>query len=507
LIGAGGPSISPTDVLGDTPPCADAFDHDSATSPESSLIGCAIQTCPEKVQLANPIRYVSDDDPPFLIMHGTQDSLVPYNQGKILYNALRENCNDAQMLALYGHNHENVYLDQPAAAPVRAYFRAYSCVETIRGPVDIPAPPEASYATILQFLAGALGSSPSPRPAASFTASPANQTVTFDASGSTDAIGSIIEYAWDFDGDGVFDTTTTDPTTTHAYSQAGTFTVGLKVTDDYGDTSDVVSRVVTVESVKLSVTAPTLSPTKVKGGQIVTFASDVTNLGTSTVQNVTVRFLLDGAQLGATRVISALAPGARMSITSDAWSAKNEDGSHTVTVVVDPGGATAWTTFRVAGNKVKNGSFEQSATGTTPDNWTASGSTSYQPSGGDGNASASAGPGGSWTSDPIAVDPGASYSGLGHLDRRGRHAARAATRRDRPRRRLDCARAAADVPRGGLVARRDGGSRCGRPSDRPPRRADRDDDVRRRLARSGLRETRRGRTRPGPSEQFTGRSG
>src|SRR5206468_12301285 len=60
--------------------------------------------------------------------------------------------------------------------------------------------------------------------------------------------------------------------------------------------------------------------------------------------------------------------------------------------------------FRVQGNKVKNGSFQQSATGTTPDNWTSSGSTSYQPSG-----TASAGPGGSWTSDPVAVDPGASY--------------------------------------------------------------------------------------------------
>jgi hypothetical protein len=85
--------------------------------------------------------------------------------------------------------------------------------------------------------------------------------------------------------------------------------------------------------------------------------------------------------------------------------ARNEDGTHTVTAVVDPGAATAWTSFQVHGNKIKNGSFQQSATGTTPDNWTTSGSTSYDSSGG----TASAGPGGSWTSDPVAVDPGAGY--------------------------------------------------------------------------------------------------
>ena len=47
---------------------------------------------------------------------------------------------------------------------------------------------------------------------------------------------------------------------------------------------------------------------------------------------------------------------------------------------------------------MKNGRFEESSNGTT-----SSGSTSY-----DGQ-SASAGPGGSWTSAPVAVQPGSSY--------------------------------------------------------------------------------------------------
>ena len=57
----------------------------------------------------------------------------------------------------------------------------------------------------------------------------------------------------------------------------------------------------------------------------------------------------------------------------------------------------------VRGNKVQNGDFEASANGTAPDHWQGSGSTSY-----DGHT-AGAGPGGTWTSAPIAVTPGARY--------------------------------------------------------------------------------------------------
>jgi acetyl esterase/lipase len=146
LVGAYGASPNPkVDPLGDYPPCADVIDHDSPTSPESTLIGCPIQTCPDKVQLANPIRYVSADDPPFLIMHGTQDSLVPYNQGKRLYNALRDNCNDAQLFALLGHNHENVYLDNELLAPGRIVYTTRACAEGISQPAHAP---PATWATL-----------------------------------------------------------------------------------------------------------------------------------------------------------------------------------------------------------------------------------------------------------------------------------------------------------------------------------------------------------------------
>lgn len=68
-------------------PC-NVLDHDSPFSPESLLIGCPIQTCPEKTERANPIEYVSADDPPFLIMHGAEDCLVGPRQSRRLRNAL-----------------------------------------------------------------------------------------------------------------------------------------------------------------------------------------------------------------------------------------------------------------------------------------------------------------------------------------------------------------------------------------------------------------------------------
>ncbi|HNY77605.1 MAG: alpha/beta hydrolase [Sedimentisphaerales bacterium] len=64
------------------------MDHDAPDSPESRLIGGPVQESPELVRRANPITYVTKDDPPFLIVHGDKDPLVPHNQSQMLYDAL-----------------------------------------------------------------------------------------------------------------------------------------------------------------------------------------------------------------------------------------------------------------------------------------------------------------------------------------------------------------------------------------------------------------------------------
>jgi acetyl esterase/lipase len=64
--------------------------HDPANSPESELIGGAIQENPDKAARANPITYVMPGDPPFLICHGDQDPLVPHHQSELLDAALKK---------------------------------------------------------------------------------------------------------------------------------------------------------------------------------------------------------------------------------------------------------------------------------------------------------------------------------------------------------------------------------------------------------------------------------
>ena len=80
-------------------------------------------------------------------------------------------------------------------------------------------------------------------PNASFTASPnpasTGQSVSFNGSGSTDPDGTIAKYEWDLDGNGSYETDTgTTPTTSTTYATSGNRTVGLRVTDDKGATSD-----------------------------------------------------------------------------------------------------------------------------------------------------------------------------------------------------------------------------------------------------------------------------
>jgi acetyl esterase/lipase len=66
-----------------------ALKHDPPDSPESRLIGGAIQETVAKVKRANPVLYVTKNAPPFLLAHGELDPLVPCHQSELLYEALK----------------------------------------------------------------------------------------------------------------------------------------------------------------------------------------------------------------------------------------------------------------------------------------------------------------------------------------------------------------------------------------------------------------------------------
>jgi acetyl esterase/lipase len=62
--------------------------HNAADSPESQLVGAAIQTVPEVVKTTNPMNYIDGTDAAFLIQHGSADCNIPPVQGKDLAEAL-----------------------------------------------------------------------------------------------------------------------------------------------------------------------------------------------------------------------------------------------------------------------------------------------------------------------------------------------------------------------------------------------------------------------------------
>jgi acetyl esterase/lipase len=80
--------------------------HNDPGSPESRFLGCELMKCaPTLVQSANPIAYVSAEDPPFLIMHGDADTAVPLKQSQILYDALRTKGVSVDLEVTPGVNH------------------------------------------------------------------------------------------------------------------------------------------------------------------------------------------------------------------------------------------------------------------------------------------------------------------------------------------------------------------------------------------------------------------
>ncbi|MBT7982899.1 MAG: alpha/beta hydrolase fold domain-containing protein [Akkermansiaceae bacterium] len=81
------------------------IDHDAANSPESQLIGGALQKNKTKAIKASPINYVTKDDCPFIHVHGTDDQLVPYNQSVIFHKKLLENGCNSTLITVKGGGH------------------------------------------------------------------------------------------------------------------------------------------------------------------------------------------------------------------------------------------------------------------------------------------------------------------------------------------------------------------------------------------------------------------
>lgn len=167
------------------------------------------------------------------------------------------------------------------------------------------------------------------KPGAAFQASPQpalpGENVTLDASMSTDPAGTITSYRWDLDNNGTYETDGgASPTLVHQFPARGAYVVGLKITDDHGD-SDTTTRSVSVTTPPTaSFTLNPLQPLSRSdvtldasgsqapdaGGQIVRYEWDLDGNGTFEADN----------GLNAVKVAQFNAPGTvgvRLRVTDD----------------------------------------------------------------------------------------------------------------------------------------------------------------------------------------------
>jgi len=94
--------------------------HGSPTSPESLLLGGPVAERVKLARLASPVTHASPDDPPFLLVHGDRDPMVPLDQSERLHRALTAAGVDSTLYVVRGAGHG--FRDPAVDALVRWFF-------------------------------------------------------------------------------------------------------------------------------------------------------------------------------------------------------------------------------------------------------------------------------------------------------------------------------------------------------------------------------------------------
>ncbi len=77
----------------------------------------------EDLMAASPVNHVTENAPPFLILHGDKDSLVPLAQSQALYARLKEYGAQAELVVVRGGGHGFTPADSPDMDPTREEVR------------------------------------------------------------------------------------------------------------------------------------------------------------------------------------------------------------------------------------------------------------------------------------------------------------------------------------------------------------------------------------------------
>lgn len=86
--------------------------------------GASVTDTPEKTRFASPIGHINGNEPPFLIMHGSADTLVSPEQSAQLYRALKAHNEAAEYVLVKGAEHGDITWYQPEIInKVVAFFK------------------------------------------------------------------------------------------------------------------------------------------------------------------------------------------------------------------------------------------------------------------------------------------------------------------------------------------------------------------------------------------------
>ena len=106
------------------------FTADKSKIPEDILFGGCVIDHPEIAQPGNPLNYIEKDKPlpPFLIAHGDEDPMVPFNQSVLTAQKLLETEHRVEFYKVVGAGHGTFMWNEEVIQLVIRFFKAWLAV-------------------------------------------------------------------------------------------------------------------------------------------------------------------------------------------------------------------------------------------------------------------------------------------------------------------------------------------------------------------------------------------
>ena len=102
-------------------------DPDKASEGNKALIyGLAGERTPEEtIRLMSPVNYLEKDKeyPPFMLLYGDADTVVPYEQGVEMYGKLKDIGADVRFVRVKGAGHEGDFWSRPLVDAIYSFIR------------------------------------------------------------------------------------------------------------------------------------------------------------------------------------------------------------------------------------------------------------------------------------------------------------------------------------------------------------------------------------------------